>query len=74
MNLSVHNSTSQYRDPTSSSQTRIISSVFSAGANDNDDWTQVADFTERRRMQTRIAQRNYRKQEESYTHLKIQTS
>ncbi|EED23732.1 conserved hypothetical protein [Talaromyces stipitatus ATCC 10500] len=37
------------------------SSAFSPSAHPNEDWTKISDLAERRRIQNRIAQRNYRK-------------
>ncbi|POS83245.1 hypothetical protein EPUL_006360, partial [Erysiphe pulchra] len=37
------------------------SSAFSSSANPDEDWTKVEDLAERRKIQNRIAQRNYRK-------------
>lgn len=37
------------------------SSAFSPMANPDEDWTKISDLAERRRIQNRIAQRNYRK-------------
>ncbi|KAH8742444.1 hypothetical protein F5883DRAFT_723152 [Diaporthe sp. PMI_573] len=37
------------------------SSAFSTSAHPDEDWTKVSDLAERRRIQNRIAQRNYRK-------------
>ncbi|KAI9728634.1 MAG: hypothetical protein M1828_002740 [Chrysothrix sp. TS-e1954] len=54
-----------YSDPSGSIQRYSshhgTSSAFSASANPNEDWTKVSDLAERRRIQNRIAQRNYRK-------------
>ncbi|GAB7338932.1 hypothetical protein MBLNU457_5610t1 [Dothideomycetes sp. NU457] len=47
--------------PKQSAAVQHTSSAFSASANPNEDWTKISDLAERRRIQNRIAQRNYRK-------------
>jgi len=56
-----------HSSPTISTQRAVAtpifntSSAFSPHAYPNEDWTKISDLAERRRIQNRIAQRNYRK-------------
>lgn len=54
-------SSSSQSQPTRYTGAHSNSSAFSPNAQPNEDWTQVSDLAERRRIQNRIAQRNYRK-------------
>ncbi|KAF2157703.1 hypothetical protein K461DRAFT_273925 [Myriangium duriaei CBS 260.36] len=63
MTMMEHRRTScyTYGNTTREGATQHTSSAFSASAQPNEDWTKISDLAERRRIQNRIAQRNYRK-------------
>ncbi|CAN8098479.1 unnamed protein product [Discula destructiva] len=56
-----HAWTASHTQPISVRQYPSTSSAYSASAHPDEDWTKVSDLAERRRIQNRIAQRNYRK-------------